>query len=266
MNNRIDKELVIRNIVNSRTKAQELIESGFVCCNGKLVNKPSFLVNLNDQLSILENNKLKYVSRGGFKLEKAIEVFSIDFNGKIVMDFGSSTGGFTDCALQNGASKIIAIDVGSNQMVESLRNDKRIDLYENTNFKNIPNKLFQGVDIIVVDVSFISLRHVIKKISSEKVKAEIICLIKPQFECGIEIVNKYSGVVLNEKVHQEVLENLIRSFSEHGFEINDLTYSPIRGGDGNIEYIAYFNNNKKNSIININGIVKEAFEYLKSDV
>ena len=152
MSNRIDKEIVNRKLVASRSKVQELISNGFVECNGKIVKKSSFQVNELDEIKILENETLKYVSRGGLKLEKAINKFKIDMNNKVVMDIGSSTGGFTDCALQHGAKKVIAIDVGTDVMDKSLRLDNRIELHEKTNIKNLEHKYFENIDIITTDV------------------------------------------------------------------------------------------------------------------
>ena len=191
MKNRVDKELVERGLINSRAKAQELIENGLVKCNGKIVTKSNTLVDEQDLLEILDNDLTKYVSRGGLKLEEAINKFNIDFTGLKVMDIGSSTGGFCDCALKHRAKSIIAVDVGTDVMVESLRNDPRIDLHEQTNFKELDSKYFKDIDIITCDVSFISLKPIIKKVYDEKIKIDMICLIKPRFECGMEIANKY---------------------------------------------------------------------------
>ena len=164
---RIDKEMVSRNLVPSRTKAQELIKSKLVLCNGKTIDKTSYLVNENDIIDIKSNDKLKYVSRGGLKLEKALDTFNIDFNGLKIMDIGSSTGGFCDCALKHGVKSIVAVDVGTNLMHESLRNNKQIDLHEKTNFKDFDRKYFKDIDAIVCDVSFISLKKIIDKIYLE---------------------------------------------------------------------------------------------------
>ena len=195
MANRIDKELFIRNLAPSRAKAQELIKAKLVLCNGKIVEKMNYLVSAEDKIEIKENDKLKYVSRGGLKLEHAINEFNIDMTGLKIMDIGSSTGGFCDCAIQHGVASIIAIDVGTNLLHESLRNNKLIDLHEKTNFKDLESKYFSNLDAIVCDVSFISLKQIIDKIHSEKIKIDIICLIKPQFECGKEIATKYKGII-----------------------------------------------------------------------
>ena len=260
MKNRIDKELVNRGLVPSRTKAQELIESGLVKCNDKVITKSNYLVEDFDSLTILENDKLKYVSRGGLKLEKAIEKFGITFDGLKVMDIGSSTGGFCDCALQHGASSIIAIDVGWNLLHESLRSNERIDLHEKTNFKELDSMYFKDIDIIVCDVSFISLRQIIDKVYREKIKIDLVCLIKPQFECGKDIATKYKGVILNKNIHVEIINSLKEYFNELGFYIKNLTYSPIKGGDGNVEYLVYLSNKiDKNSNLDILGVVNRGF-------
>ena len=265
MSNRIDKEIVNRNLVESRSKVQELISNGFVECNGKIVKKSSFQVNESDEIKILENETLKYVSRGGLKLEKAINKFKIDMNNKVVMDIGSSTGGFTDCALQHGAKKVIAIDVGTDVMDKSLRLDNRIELHEKTNIKNLEHKYFENIDIITTDVSFISIKKIIDKIYQEQIKVDLICLIKPQFECGKELADKYKGIILNKSIHISIIKDIINYFKQKDFYIKELDSSPIRGGDGNIEYVSYFSN-KDNDIksINIEEIVKKAFKEQKS--
>lgn len=261
MKNRIDKELVNRNLVPSRTKAQELIEANVVECNGKVIKKCNYIVTEEDELKILENDKLKYVSRGGLKLEKAINVFSIDFNNKNIMDIGSSTGGFCDCALQHGAKSIIAIDVGTDLMDKSLRNNQKIDLHEQTNFKELEHKYFENIDIITCDVSFISLKRIIEKVASEKIKVEGVFLIKPQFECGKEIARKYKGIILNKNIHINIIEDLIKYFNFLGFYIKNLTNSPIKGGDGNIEYLVYMSNKiNSNSTKEIVNVVSNAFK------
>ena len=260
MSNRIDKELFVRSLVPSRAKAQELIKSKLVLCNGKIVDKMNYLVSDEDEIVIKENDKLKYVSRGGLKLEHAIKEFNIDMTGLKIMDIGSSTGGFCDCALQHGASSIIAIDVGTNLLHESLRNNKLIDLHEKTNFKDLESTYFINLDAIVCDVSFISLKQIIDKIYSEKIKIDIICLIKPQFECGKEAATKYKGIILNKNIHINIINSLINYFNERGFYIKKITNSPIRGGDGNIEYLVFISNKiYQNENINVEKIVSKSF-------
>ncbi len=260
MKNRLDKEMVSRGMVPSRSKAQELINSNLVLCDGKIISKCGFIVTLDTLITILDNDKLKYVSRGGLKLEKAIKEFDISFTGLKVMDIGSSTGGFCDCALQHGASSVVAIDVGSNLLHESLRNNKKIELHEKTNFKELDSKYFKDIDIIVCDVSFISLKQIIEKVYKEKIKIDLVCLIKPQFECGKDIATKYKGVILNKNIHVEIINSLKEYFNGLGFYINNLTYSPIKGGDGNIEYLVYLSNKiYKNSNLDILGVVNRGF-------
>lgn len=264
MKNRLDKELVDRGLVPSRAKAQELIKAKYVVCDGKVIDKNNYMVSKDTDIVINSNDKLKYVSRGGLKLEKVIEVFKIDFNGLTVMDIGSSTGGFTDCSLKHGAKKVIAIDVGTNLLHESLRNDPRIELYEQTNFKELTRDFFNNIDIFVCDVSFISLKHIITKLVEQNIKIDIICLIKPQFECGRDIATKYKGVILNKNVHLDIVHDLNRFFNSKGLKMLGLTISPIQGGDGNIEYLTYLSNRiDVDKRVDINKIVDRAFENLK---
>ena len=237
MSNRIDKEIVNRNLVASRSKVQELISNGFVECNGKIVKKSSFQVNELDEIKILENETLKYVSRGGLKLEKAINKFKIDMNNKVVMDIGSSAGGFTDCALQHGAKKVIAIDVGTDVMDKSLRLDNRIELHEKTNIKNLEHKYFENIDIITTDVSFISIKKIIDKIYQEQIKVDLICLIKPQFECGPQALNKH-GVLKNSKLALQIVED-VKAFLFQYYRSVEAMPSILEGRSGNQEYMVY---------------------------
>lgn len=261
MKNRLDKELVVRALVPSRSKSQELITSSLVKVNDKVIVKSNYMVSENDKIEIINNNKLKYVSRGGLKLEKALTNFKINVSGLNAMDIGSSTGGFCDCLLQNNINHIIAIDVGTNLLHESLRDNPKIELYEQTNFKTLDHHFFEGIDIITCDVSFISLIRVIEKIKSEGILVDMICLIKPQFECGLEIAKQYKGIILNKDIHKIILENTILKMNLLDFYVKNISYSPIKGGDGNIEYIAYISNKINENIkINIGKLVKEAFK------
>ena len=254
---RIDIELVKRGIFETRNKAQNEIKNKIVYCNNVCITKPAFDVTDTDIIEI-KGEKLKYVSRGGLKLEKAIKEFNIDLKDKILIDIGSSTGGFSDCALQNGIKKVYVIDVGTNQFDKTLRLNNKINLYENTDFRNIDNNIINDANIASIDVSFISVTKLTNKLKELTNLKEIICLIKPQFECGKEISDKYKGVPLNKEVHKSVIENVIKSFKDNNYYINSLTSSPIKGGNGNIEYLAYFKRDKERSI-NIEEVVNKAF-------
>ena len=254
---RIDIELVKRGIFETRNKAQNKIKNKIVYCNNVCITKPAFDVTDTDIIEI-KGEKLKYVSRGGLKLEKAIKEFNIDLKGKILIDIGSSTGGFSDCAIQNGIKKVYAIDVGTKQFDKTLRLNNKINLYENTDFRNIDNNIINDANIASIDVSFISVKKLTSKLKELTNLKEIICLIKPQFECGKEISDKYKGVPLNKEVHKSVIENVIKSFKDNNYYINSLTSSPIKGGNGNIEYLAYFKRDKERSI-NIEEVVNKAF-------
>lgn len=254
---RIDIELVKRGIFETRNKAQNEIKNKIVYCNNVCITKPAFDVIDTDIIEI-KGEKLKYVSRGGLKLEKAIKEFNIDLKDKILIDIGSSTGGFSDCALQNGIKKIYAIDVGTDQFDKTLRLNNKINLYENTDFRNIDNNIINDANIASIDVSFISVTKLTSKLKELTNLKEIICLIKPQFECGKEVSDKYKGVPLNKEVHKSVIENVIKSFKDNNYYINSLTSSPIKGGNGNIEYLAYFKRDKERSI-NIEEVVNKAF-------
>lgn len=254
---RIDIELVKRGIFETRNKAQNEIKNKIVYCNNVCITKPAFDVIDTDIIEI-KGEKLKYVSRGGLKLEKAIKEFNIDLRDKTLIDIGSSTGGFSDCALQNGIKKVYAIDVGTDQFDKTLRLNNKINLYENTDFRNIDNNIINDANIASIDVSFISVKKLTSKLKELTNLKEIICLIKPQFECGKEISDKYKGVPLNKEVHKSVIENVIKSFKDNNYYINNLTSSPIKGGNGNIEYLAYFKRDKERSI-NIEEVVNKAF-------
>ena len=235
---RIDIELVNRKLIETRAKAQEAIKNGVVYCNDKRITKNSYNISDEDVLSI-KGELLKYVSRGGLKLEKALKTFNIDLSGKIMCDIGSSTGGFSDCAIQNGVHEIYAIDVGSNQFDKKLRNLKNIHLFENTDFRDIDIDILKDVNIVTIDVSFISVTKLIPKISALPHCLEIVCLVKPQFECGKEIADKYKGVITDKKVHDEVINKLIAEFAKYDCIAKGLTTSPIKGGSGNTEYLLY---------------------------
>lgn len=258
---RLDVELVDRGVVKSRNIAQLEIKSGNVLVNDKIIIKSSYNV-IPDDVIVLTNSSLKYVSRGGLKLEKAISKFNIDLKDKVLLDIGSSTGGFTDCALQNNIKEVIDIDVGKDQLVDEIRNNKKVHVFEETDIRNFNNDLLNKVDIISIDVSFISVTKIIDKINNIENAKEVICLIKPQFECGKLIADKYKGVIKNKDVHLEVINNIKLEFNKINYGLFDITYSPIKGGSGNIEYLSYFVKNTYNKDINIINIVNDAFKEL----
>ncbi len=259
---RLDQEMVRRGLSNTRSKAQEAIKNGFVFCDGKQVYKSSLMVNDCNEITVKEG-AFKYVSRAGLKLEKASREFNIDFTNKIMCDIGSSTGGFTDYAIQNDIKKVYAIDVGNNQMDETLRNNSKIVLLENTDFRDIDIDLINDSNIITIDVSFISIKKIIPTIKKLNNVKEIVCLIKPQFECGKELADKYKGIILNKDIHMSVIADIIGEFEKIDYNPKNLTYSPIRGGSGNIEYLLYLmKGNTTQKSINIESVVTKAFKNL----
>lgn len=266
MTQRIDLWLVQHKNIESRSKAQALIRMGNVICNGKIVMKTSQIVSEQDYIEISSYDYMKYVSRGGLKLEKAIQVFHLDFSGKKVLDIGSSTGGFTDCALQHGAESVIAVDVGKKVMHSSLAEDIRVELHEETDIRDFPLERLKEIDYVVCDVSFISLLSVIKPLKSAQGNFELVLLIKPQFECGAQIARRYKGVVLDKKVHRNLLNHVIQEMRDYSFFLKEITYSPVCGGDGNIEYISHFDRRESDmiSFIEIDNIVETAFGSLKN--
>lgn len=256
-------DVCVREKMNiSRQKAQELIDNNSVTVNGKIVNKSSFKVDKNDIVEVGDTDKiLKYVGRGGYKLESAVKVFDIHIKG-ICVDIGSSTGGFTDCMLQNGAEKVFAVDVGSNQLADKLRSDTRVISMEDTDIRNANIPL---ADFIGCDVSFISLTKIFGSVYNIlKDTGSGVFLIKPQFEAGRENISK-NGIVKNPKVHKRVISNIISNALTNGLYVKELTYSPIQGGDGNIEYLIHINK-VDNVCVNqntIDQVVDTAFKLFK---
>ncbi|MCK9222875.1 MAG: TlyA family RNA methyltransferase [Limnochordia bacterium] len=235
---RLDVLLVERGLFETRHKAQAAIMAGSVFVDGICMDKSGSFV-LGD--AILEiKAEFPYVGRGGLKLEKALEYWQIDVTGTTCLDVGASTGGFTDCLLQRGAAKVIALDVGYGQLAWSLRQDPRVVTMERTNIRYVePETLGQPVDFVVIDVSFISVTKFLDKIKSFlKLGGEVVSLVKPQFEAGPHQVGK-GGLVKDPKVHKQVLHSVAESALHHSFNIKGFTFSPIRGAKGNIEYFIY---------------------------
>ncbi|MFC2607138.1 MAG: TlyA family RNA methyltransferase [Selenomonas sp.] len=236
---RLDVLLVERGLAASRERARTMIMEGRVLVDGKKVEKAGTGVKSEAELRLL-GEEMPYVSRGGLKLEKALRAFSISLAGKTMADIGASTGGFTDCALQNGATKVYAIDVGYGQLAWKLRTDARVKNMERTNIRHVtPEALGELVDFASIDVAFISLAKVLPAVRSLlKPQGEVAALIKPQFEAGRENVGK-KGVVRDPHVHEIVIRDVFRAAQEAGFCIRALSYSPVKGPEGNIEYLMH---------------------------
>ena len=244
---RLDVLLVKRNLAESREKAKAYIMAGNVFVDGVREDKAGSSFEETVQIEV-KGLSMKYVSRGGFKLEKAVDEFGVNLEGKTCMDVGSSTGGFTDCMLQNGAVKVFAIDVGTNQLAWKLRCDERVVSMEKTNIRYVtPEDIGQLVEFVSIDVAFISLTKVLAPVYELMAEnAEIVCLIKPQFEAGREKVGK-KGVVRDKKVHEEVIVAVTSFAAATGFELLRLDYSPIKGPEGNIEYLLYAKKNERDA-------------------
>ena len=235
---RLDIYIAENGLAESRERAKSYIKSGFVFVNGKKAMKAGEGVSDGDIVEVRET--IEFVSRGGYKLKKAIEVFSPEIDGKICMDIGASTGGFTDCMLQNGAKKVYAVDVGTGQLAEKLREDSRVVNLEKTNIRYLTaDKIPDEIDFASIDVSFISLELVLPVARELLCKSgHIIALIKPQFEAGRENIGK-NGVVRDENIHLSVIKKIIDLAFREGFSVIGLDYSPIKGPEGNIEYLIY---------------------------
>ena len=261
MKERLDVLLVKRNLAESREKAKAIIMSGNVFVEDQREDKAGTTFPEDVKIEV-RGHVMPYVSRGGLKLEKAIKNFDVSVEGKVCTDVGSSTGGFTDCMLQNGAVKVFAIDVGRGQLDWKLRQDPRVVCMEKTNIRYVtPNDIDDELDFASVDVSFISLTKVLGPARALlKDGGEMVCLIKPQFEAGREKVGK-KGVVRDKSVHEEVVNNIISFALSNGFSVLDLEYSPIKGPEGNIEYLVHIKKTDdpiKEESVDIHSVVEAA--------
>lgn len=236
---RLDLFLTEHGYAETRSKAQALIMAGLVYVDGQKADKPGFAVEASQSVEV-RGTACPYVSRGGLKLEKALREFGVDPKGYVCSDSGASTGGFTDCLLQQGAAKVYAIDVGYGQLAWKLRSDERVVCMERTNIRNLtPQDLGEALDLSVIDVSFISLKLVLPVIYTLlKPEGQVLCLIKPQFEAGKDKVGK-KGVVRDPAVHREVLEAFLETAAACGFTLLHLTFSPVKGPEGNIEFLGH---------------------------
>lgn len=252
---RLDIVLTERGLTRSRTAAVGLIKGEAVTVNGKIAVKPSFGVSDSDIISIVDGPE--FVSRGGLKLKKAINVFGIDLSGAVCADIGASTGGFTDCMLKNGAEKVYAVDVGSGQLVKEIADDPRVVNMENTNIRYLQCESIGEVDFVGCDVSFISLSYVFPTV--RKILKQTGCavfLIKPQFEAGKGNIGK-NGIVKSAFIHESVINKILHCAEENGLHPAGIDYSPIKGGEGNLEFLLYIN---QSSYGNIDSDVKSTVE------
>ena len=253
---RIDTLLFEKGLAESREKAKSLIMAGVVYIDEQKVDKPGTNVSVNSNIIVRQG--AKYVSRGGLKLEKSIENFDISLSDKVCMDIGASTGGFTDCMLQCGASKVYAIDVGYGQLAWKLRTDERVVNLERTNFRYLTKEVVTDcIDFASIDVSFISLKKILPVLFDFlKIGGQTVALIKPQFEAGKDKVGK-KGVVRDINTHKDVVESIVNFAFETGFSVLGLDFSPIRGPEGNIEYLVYLSKENEKQLLIDNSIIDE---------
>ncbi|EON72066.1 TlyA family RNA methyltransferase [Lysinibacillus sphaericus] len=265
---RVDILLVERGLCETREKAKRSIMAGLVFSNEIRIDKAGEKIVIDAPLQV-KGSDLKYVSRGGLKLEKALQIFDMSVEGKLMLDIGSSTGGFTDCALQNGARHCYALDVGSNQLAWKIRSDERVTVMEKTNFRyTTAADLTKGLpDFATIDVSFISLSLILPVLKTVLMPGgDVMALVKPQFEAGKENVGK-KGIVRDKKVHLDVLEKTAKMATQVGFIVKDASFSPITGGEGNIEFLFHLVNpvdaEKIPAYTTFNALVEEAHSALK---
>ena len=255
---RLDTLLVRQGYYESREKAKRAIMAGIVFVNGQKSDKAGNMIDTEAEIFVKENI-CPYVSRGGLKLEKSIKMFNLDLTDDVCMDIGASTGGFTDCMLQNGAVRVYAVDVGYGQLDWKLRNDERVVNMEKCNVRYLdPETIAEPVDFISIDVSFISLK-LIFPVAAQLLADDghIVCLVKPQFEAGREQVGK-KGIVRDRKVHEEVIENVIKYAADNGLYPHGLTFSPVTGAKGNIEYLLYLS--KQEDISYNEAVIRETVD------
>lgn len=244
----------------SRTKAQGLIKDGCVQVGGVTIDKAAFEVE--DEQNVVITPKDDYVSRGAYKLVRAIEEFLLDFDGKVVLDMGASTGGFTQVALKSGAKKVYSVDVGHGELSPMLAGDVRVVNMEDTDIRTLTKESVGDAEIVVGDLSFISLRHILPVIHKLFGKIECVLLFKPQFECGKEVAKRHRGVIKDKVIHKSLLNEFLDELKIYGFTLSGLTYSPIKGKEGNIEHLLHLNG--KNELLpKVGQIVDSAFSALK---
>lgn len=262
MKDRLDIILTERGLFSSREKAKASVMAGLIFVDGQRIDKPGTAVDKDAEI-VIKDNLCPYVSRGGLKLEKALNLYNFSLQDAVAVDIGASTGGFTDCMLQNGAAKVFAIDVGYGQLDWKLRNDSRVVNMEKVNIRYLDfDTVDDNIDFISIDVSFISLKLVFP-IAARLLDEEgsLVCLVKPQFEAGREQVGK-KGIVRDAKVHKEVIDKVIQYGKDNGLFPHGLTYSPVTGTKGNIEYLLYMKKFKSEEEIDIDKIVSDSHKEL----
>lgn len=252
---RLDNLVALKKNI-SRSRAQALIKEGKVEACGKIVTKPAFMLEDNAEINLLNDDN--YVSRGAYKLKKALEFFDVSVEGKVVLDMGASTGGFTQVALENGAEKVYSVDVGTGELDKSLISNPRVVNMQGTDIRLVQTEMVVDTQIVVGDLSFISLRHILPKIKALFGKIECILLFKPQFECGKELARKFKGIIKDKAVHKALLKEFIQEINSYEYNLSEITFSPIKGKNGNVEYLLHLNGKNQN-VIDVNKIVDNAF-------
>ncbi len=235
---RLDQYLVENSFYESRNKAKYEIEKGNVLVNNVPILKASFIIKESDTINVIKENELKYVSKGGLKLERAIDYYKIDVKDKTCLDIGSSTGGFTDYLIQNGAKEVYAVDTGTNQLHESLKNNPKVHSLEKTNFLDMVLSMKDSIELIVIDVSFVKLETILDRVIKEFKNVDVVGLIKPQFELGRTYIK--NGVVKDPKLHKMVIDNIILYLNSFNVNPREVIDSPILGGSGNKEFLISF--------------------------
>lgn len=257
---RLDLYLTENSLASSRTKAQNMIRDGLVFVDGIKAERASIMVDDCQKIEIKKHEE--YVSRGAFKLIGALQNFGVSLKDKVVLDIGASTGGFTQVALKNGAKKVYALDIGSGQLDKSLENNPQVINLSNTDIRTLDRKRAQGAQFFTCDLSFISLTKILPIVFEKFGKLPGIFLFKPQFECGKDLARKYKGVIKDKKVHKQLLMQFVNFLSSNKIVLSAICPSPIKGGDGNIEYLLYLNGERV-ATLDIDSLVENAFSSLK---